>query len=135
MANGRAAEAEAGDERALSILVVEDHADAREALVALLEIWGHRVVESPNGTHALQLATDTTLDVALLDLDLPDMDGCVLAGHLLEGTSPPVLVALTGYSRASDRERAFDAGFAAHLVKPIEARQLQAVLREHSRPA
>jgi CheY-like chemotaxis protein len=61
-------------------------------------------------------------DLALLDIGLPGMDGYELAGrmHARLGDRAPVLVAVTGYGREADRQRAEAAGFAYHLVKPVE---------------
>jgi CheY-like chemotaxis protein len=75
--------------------------------------------------------------VAILDLGLPVMDGYELAQRIREQTCdqarPPVLVALTGYGQASDRARTRQAGFAAHLVKPVEVSELLRTIEEVGR--
>ncbi len=68
-------------------------------------------------------------DVVLLDIGLPGMDGYELAPKLLAlSKPPPVLVAVTGYGQPEDRKRSFEAGFAYHLVKPVQISALSRVL-------
>ena len=69
-------------------------------------------------------------DVALLDIGLPVMDGYELAGRLknIENGSAPILIALTGYGQKADRGRTSAAGFAHHLVKPINIQELTSLL-------
>jgi signal transduction histidine kinase/DNA-binding response OmpR family regulator len=105
------------------ILVVDDNRDALEMLGALLRDAGHEVRDAPDGAAALKVLDGFVPDLALLDIGLPGMDGYELAGRLradprCAGTR---LVALTGYGRQPDRERAFAANFDEHLVKPIGA--------------
>jgi CheY-like chemotaxis protein len=67
-----------------------------------------------------------TPQVAILDIGLPVMDGYALGGELRArlGRGAPILIALTGYGQEQDRRRSQDAGFAVHLVKPIDAETL-----------
>ena len=112
-----------------SILIVEDNADAREALRVLLELDGHTVEAVEDGQAALDVARAKDLDVALVDIGLPGMDGYELARRLraLDGRRP-VLIALTGYGQPEDRRRATEAGFDALLVKPVDPSELASVL-------
>lgn len=112
------------------VLVVEDNADAREALALLLEGWGHHVEQAGDGLTGLEMARSSPPDVALVDVGLPGIDGYTLAQELRatpEGAAMR-LIALTGYSRSSDRERGQEAGFDTYLVKPVDADQLRQVL-------
>jgi CheY-like chemotaxis protein len=117
------------------VLVVEDNADARDALVALLTSDGHRVEAAANGQEALDLARRSRPELALVDIGLPGMDGYEVARQLGALPGPPIrLVALTGYGQAADRQRAREAGFHVHLVKPVDADELTRVLAEPDTP-
>ena len=114
------------------VLVVEDNPDARETLVLLLESWGHWVTQAEDGEAAVALAARETLDVALIDVGLPRMDGYAVARALraIPAYHQLRLVALTGYSREEDRRLAHESGFDAYLVKPVDPDALQSVLSE-----
>jgi signal transduction histidine kinase/integral membrane sensor domain MASE1 len=112
------------------ILVIEDHADARDSLCLWLRQWGHEVDEADNGVRGLEQILATRPEVALVDIGLPGRDGYDLA-RTIRGTPAGAqicLIALTGYGQAEDRRRAEEAGFDRHLVKPVDEQQLQAVL-------
>ncbi len=112
--------------RARRVLVVDDNEDAVAMLAELLRTAGHHVREAYDGPTALEVARDFRPEVAVLDLGLPAMDGYELATRLrrqMNGTSP-VLIALSGYGQDSDRARSEAAGFALHLVKPLETTEL-----------
>lgn len=114
------------------VLVVEDNPDAREALVLLLESWGHRVEQAGDGLAGLEAARANPPAVALIDVGLPGIDGYTLARELRSTPDGQAvrLIALTGYSRSSDRERGREAGFDAYLVKPVDPHQLRQALSE-----
>ena len=113
----------------LRILLIEDHADARDALRALLELDGYLVEAAAEGQEGLERARHTNFDVALIDIGLPGLDGYEVARRMRPpGQRRPVLVALTGYSQPEDRRRAEEAGFDAHLVKPVDPTDLSRVL-------
>jgi PAS domain S-box-containing protein len=113
------------------VLLVDDNHDSREMYRAVLRAHGHDVCEAPDGEHALallQLATDRPLDVAFIDIGLPGgMDGYELARRIrtLPNCGALRLVALTGYGFPEDRQQSKLAGFARHLVKPVEPEALQ----------
>jgi signal transduction histidine kinase len=117
-------------ETPLSILLVEDNADAAESLTLLLRALGHQVCAVGDAGAALDAANASAPDVALVDIGLPGMDGYELAQRLraLETSASTLLVAVTGYGLPKDKERTAAAGFDAHLVKPIELDELQRVL-------
>ncbi len=104
------------------VLIVDDNRDAADLLGMALGLKGHEVEVVYDAAEALRLAETSVPDVALLDLGMPVMDGYVLAEQLrkLEGWSDVRLMALTGYGQQSDIERTRAAGFAVHLVKPID---------------
>jgi len=122
--------------RRLRILVVEDNADAREMLRTALTLDGHEVKEAADGASGLDILRAYQPDVALIDVGLPGIDGYELARKARGTVGKMVrLVALTGYGSAEDRRRALEAGFDAHLVKPIDPSALAAVLRPPGPPS
>lgn len=113
------------------ILLVDDNEDGAVVMADALTQLGHEVRVACDGPSALHLAEQFTPNVALLDIGLPVMDGYELAARLRElpsfaGVS---LVALTGYGEPSAVQRCREAGFAPHLVKPVELTRLQEVVR------
>jgi PAS domain S-box-containing protein len=118
------------------VLVVEDHQDARDSLRLLLALDGHEVDEAADGVTALEKIVARRPDVALVDIGLPSLDGYSIARAVRaapQGKSL-FLVALTGYGQPEDRQRAIDAGFDAHLVKPVEPDRLRQLLAAPTRP-
>ncbi|HKP67485.1 MAG TPA: ATP-binding protein, partial [Casimicrobiaceae bacterium] len=106
--------------KARRVLVVEDNGDAREMLRQVLEMNGHDVLEAADGTSGVALAGSNPLDVAIVDIGLPDIDGHEVARRIRGGRNGHVtLIALTGYGQPEDRQRALAAGFDIHLVKPV----------------
>jgi CheY-like chemotaxis protein len=111
------------------VLVVDDNVDAAKMLGHLLRMVGHDVSLAHDGPAALAAASAAPLDLVLLDIGLPSMDGYAVAARLrAEGHAGLVLVALTGYGREEDLRRSRDAGFDHHLVKPIDFAQLKALM-------
>ena len=117
---------------AVRVLLVDDNVDAAKMLALGLDAYGIHVDLAHDGPQALRLARERGHQVALLDLGLPVMDGYELARRLRESpeTAQVTLVAITGYGEESDRQRSRDAGFTAHLVKPIDINDLLAIIRE-----
>jgi CheY-like chemotaxis protein len=114
------------------ILLVEDNTDQAEMMVMLLEFRGHEVTVAPDGPGAIERAESYRPDLILLDLGLPDMDGYEVARQLrrIPGLAHTPLVALTGYGQQKDRNRTAEAGFAYHLVKPVDPDLLERVVNE-----
>ena len=108
------------------VLLVEDNPDAAMLLASALTLAGHDVRTAGDGPSALTLVGSYVPDIALLDVGLPVMDGYELAGQLrrLPGLEKTPLVALTGYARGGDRERALASGFNEHVAKPVPLRDL-----------
>ena len=114
------------------ILLIEDNSDALETLRLLLELEGHRVEAADTGERGIELARQKAFTAALIDIGLPDLDGYNVARRI---RSTPfgagvVLVALTGYSEPEDFRRAREAGFNAHLVKPVDPDTLTKTLSD-----
>ena len=113
----------------LRVLVVDDNVDAAGSLAELLRDRGQIVTVAHNGQEALALALQEQPDIVLLDIGLPGMNGYEVASALRRQSSgQPVLVAITGYGQDGDARRAAAAGFDRHLVKPVDASQLERVL-------
>jgi PAS domain S-box-containing protein len=119
----------------LSVLVVDDNQDAAESLAMLLRTAGAEVHVAHDGPAALTEFERSAPDVVLLDIGMPDMDGCEVARRLRE-ISPAgraALVALTGWGQDEDRRRVRGAGFDHHLVKPVDLASLQSLLTSLAR--
>lgn len=108
------------------ILIIDDNADAAEALALLLTIDGHEVERAQDGTSGIEAAAIFNPDVILLDIGLPDMNGYEVARILRTSTAGKEanLVAVTGYGLPADRIRSAEAGFDHHLVKPVDPEEL-----------
>jgi two-component system, sensor histidine kinase len=115
-----------------SILIVEDNADAAEVLRMVLELSGHHVRTATSGRQGIEQALAEPPDIALVDIGLPDIDGCEVGRTVRDqlGRGGVYLVALTGHSRSADRERALRSGFDSYLVKPVTADALRAVIAQ-----
>jgi signal transduction histidine kinase len=120
-------------EGGLKIMVVDDNIDAAEMLEIMLDAVGHQVIVEHNAANAIRRVHDgEALDVAILDIGLPDLDGYELARSLRADSRGAglVLVALTGYGQASDREKGIAAGFDHYLVKPVSPSTLINMMSE-----
>ncbi len=109
------------------VLVVDDNEDAAETLGETLAAMGHRVRVAFDGKTALDVAANFHPEVAVLDIGVPVMDGYELASRLkkMPGGAGVCLIAVTGYGRPLDRAAAKQAGFAEHLVKPVDLAKLE----------
>ena len=105
------------------VLVVDDNRDAADTLARVLRLRGHDVDVVYSGHAALEAVDGARPDVVFLDIGLPDITGYRVASELGERDyrAGMVLVALTGWGMAKDRERGRDAGFQHHLTKPVSA--------------
>ena len=112
------------------VLIVEDNADSRAMLHAMLELWGHEVHEAPDGESGLERAVTVRPDIALIDVGLPGLDGYEVARQIRAsvGGEHIFLVAVTGYGEPDDLRRARAAGFDSHLAKPVDVKALAAIL-------
>jgi PAS domain S-box-containing protein len=115
---------------AARVLIVDDNREAAEVLAQALEATGFSTCVAFDAPQALDRAASFHPDVAVLDIGLPVMDGYELAKRLRElpATRSVALIALTGYGQESDHQASTEAGFTAHLVKPVELRRVTALL-------
>jgi signal transduction histidine kinase len=118
------------DKEPLRVLVVEDNEDTAESLRMFLELSGYGVILAHTGPEGVEAARSVLPDVVLCDIGLPGMDGFEVASALRQTpeTAAVRLIAVTGYGKDEDRQRAFAAGFDVHLVKPVDPLQLLAFL-------
>ncbi len=116
--------------RSLRVLIVDDNVDAARMAGLLLGLWGHDARTAHDGPAALAAAAAFRPDVVLLDIGLPGLNGYEVADRLraVPGLAGVKLVAVTGYGQEEDRRRSEAAGFAGHLVKPVEPAALEAVV-------
>ncbi|MBB5457243.1 PAS domain S-box protein [Paraburkholderia sp. Cpub6] len=114
----------------LRILLVDDNRDSADSLAMLLELKGHEVRIAYEGEQALQISPRFSPHLALIDLAMPKMDGyaTLAAMRALPEMSRTMYAAMTGFGHASDLDRTRNAGFHAHLVKPVEMVVLDALL-------
>jgi CheY-like chemotaxis protein len=114
----------------LSVLVVEDNPDVAETTADALELFGYAVRVARDAEEGLRALLESVPDVALLDIGLPGRSGYDLARDIRArvGRDGVRLVAVTGYGQDGDRERALEAGFDVHLVKPVDLDHLRAVI-------
>ncbi len=117
----------------LRILVVDDNEDAADSMALLLELDGHEARIARDGLHAVEAAELWTPDVVLLDIGLPKLDGYEAARRIRaqrHGVNGVMLIAITGWGKEVDRQRSRDAGFDAHLTKPVDYVDLKKLLAQ-----
>lgn len=112
----------------MRLLIVDDNIDAADSMAMLLQLQGHDTVTVYNAEDALAQAKILAADVVLLDIGLPDIDGYEVARRLRADNIGSKLVALTGYGKPEDIQRALDAGFDMHITKPVAFEELEHVL-------
>jgi CheY-like chemotaxis protein len=112
--------------RRLRILIADDERDQVATLAAILQDEGHQIREVYRGTEVLRMLHEFDPDVALVDIGMPGMTGYDVAREIRQayGKERPVLVAITGWKKSSDKIAAKLAGFDHHLPKPFETKEL-----------
>jgi CheY-like chemotaxis protein len=114
----------------LRILIVDDNRDAANMLAMLLQFSGHETHTAHDGVEAVEATTRLQPDLILLDIGLPRLNGYEAARRIREQHKQrsPLLVALSGWGQDEDRRRSEEAGFDAHLVKPVDEDALRKLL-------
>jgi signal transduction histidine kinase len=112
------------------VLVVDDNVDSAEMVAELVTAWGHETQLAADGLAAIEIAATFRPDVVFLDIGLPGLDGYEVARRLraMPATSASRIVAVSGYGTAEDRKKTADAGFDAHLTKPVDLAALERLL-------
>ncbi|HEY4488280.1 MAG TPA: response regulator, partial [Candidatus Paceibacterota bacterium] len=112
------------------VMVVDDNVQAADSLVKLLNNLGCRAEAVYSGEELLRRVEPANLDIILLDIGMPHMDGYkVIQSLRARGIPPPPVVALTGYGLIEDKEKALAAGFTAHLTKPVGIKELREMFK------
>jgi PAS domain S-box-containing protein len=116
----------------LRVLVIDDNRDSADSATDVLRLLGNQVESAYDGEAGIQVACRFRPHVVLLDLAMPGMDGYEARRRLIAETGGPAayLVAVTGFGNEEDKQRTRDAGFDAHLTKPVELDALIALLNE-----
>ena len=119
-----------GGKGGLRVLVIDDHLDTTQGLARLLRLLNHEVWIACDGPTGLKAAQAHRPEVLLLDIGLPGMDGYQIAEQLRreEFGKDLLLIAVTGYGREEDRQRALSAGFDHFMTKPVDHAALQALM-------
>ena len=113
-----------------SVLVVDDNRDSADTLAMLIEGLGYSCRVAYDGPSAFDAILAQAPDLVFLDIGLPGLSGIEVAQRIAaQVTSPPLLVAVTGYGQDEDREQTYRAGFQAHLTKPIDFNKIPALLK------
>jgi signal transduction histidine kinase len=114
----------------LRVLVIDDNPDVADTLALWLEDMGHTVWVARSGPTGIDLVEQNQPDLVLCDIGLPDMDGNEVCRRIrgLERVAQPTMVAVTGWGRDDDRRKTREAGFDAHLVKPVAVDKLRLLL-------
>ena len=117
------------------ILVVDDNVDSAESMAMMLKLSGHDVAMAHDGAEAIELAKEFQPDVAFLDLGMPKLNGYEAARSIREQPwgRQMLLIALTGWGQEDDKRRTREAGFDAHIVKPIDFAALEKLLATDER--
>ena len=119
------------------VLVIEDNVDSADAMGMVLQVQGHEVALAYTGTEGLEKARELRPEVILCDIGLPGMTGYGIARAVRndESIAATFLVALTGYAAPQDIRRSKEAGFDAHLAKPLSFELYRRILDELRAPA
>lgn len=116
------------------VLVVDDNKDSAQTLGMMLKIMGNDVRTAHDGLEAIETASDYRPHVILLDLGMPKLNGYDVCRRIREQEwgADMLIIALTGWGQAEDRQRTKEAGFDHHLVKPVDVAKLNELLDDAS---
>ncbi len=122
-----------GDKMAKKILVVEDNEKNMILMRDVLEYLGYSVITTQNGKEGLRLAREHRPHLILMDIQMPVMDGYTAVKILRSdpGLQDMKIIAVTALAMSGDKEKVLQAGFNGYLAKPVETRQLSAMIKKH----
>lgn len=112
------------------ILVVDDERDTADSLARLIESLGYEAKAVYDGSQAIEQAGAFLPDMALIDIGMPDLNGYETVARIRQqrGSQHVILVAVTGWTREEDKQRAYECGFDLHVPKPMSAETLRELL-------
>ncbi len=120
--------------RSRRVLIVDDNQDAADSLAMVLRFEGHEATVAYSAQGAIEAVKSVEPEFVLLDIGLPNMDGYEVAQHIRASGASARIIALTGYGQVEDRQRSTNAGFAAHMVKPVDIGMLRSMLSGDTTP-
>ena len=112
------------------VLVVDDNRDTADTLARLIDTWGFRSRAVYSGEDAIQETARFEPDMALVDIGMPGLDGFETVKRIRQqrGNAHIIIVAVTGWTRSEDKQRAYSSGFDLHVAKPLEPETLRELL-------
>jgi CheY-like chemotaxis protein len=126
------------DGKKLTVLLAEDHPINRKLVERFLKLKGWKVLHAANGEEAIQKFRENPVDIVLMDIQMPEVDGYEAASKIRELEAGPnkgkgvprvPIIALTAHALADYRDRSFSSGMDDYLTKPIDAEKLYALIR------
>jgi CheY-like chemotaxis protein len=113
------------------VLVVDDNHDNAESLAMLVQVMGHEAATAHDGMAAIEAVDRFRPDLILLDIGLPKLDGFEVAEQLRARPDGDALflVAITGWARDEEKQRAKSVGFDEHMTKPVDPNRLETLIR------
>jgi len=118
------------------VVIIDDNQDAATTMSMLVEKLGGSARVAHDATNGLQAVQDFRPDLVFLDIGMPGMDGYEVCRRIRQWPSQKhvVIVAVTGWGQSSDKQRALDAGFDAHITKPVDPATLARLLASNTVP-
>ena len=117
-----------------NVLYIEDNPDNMMLVQRALEARGYHLLQAMNGLTGVNLAEREEVDLILLDINLPDIDGYEVARRLraMKSNQRIKIVAVTGWGQEADKQKSRAAGIDVHLVKPVDAAELRIALADNA---
>ena len=115
----------------MKILVVEDDPNLREAIVDSLMLKGHQVQDACNGSEAVKIIAQSSLDIILSDINMPEMDGLELLAHVKKNQPWLPIILMTAYGDVGQAVKAMQLGANDYLMKPFEVQELLSLINKY----
>ncbi|HWQ18168.1 MAG TPA: ATP-binding protein [Methanotrichaceae archaeon] len=123
------------DQKPMAILVAEDNLSNQKVLVEMLKKFGYRPDAVADGKEVLQALELRPYDLVLMDIKMPEMDGITAAREIRKlwlASKQPKIVAITAFAMEGDREKCLEAGMDDYIAKPVQKKELMAILMKYS---
>ena len=115
----------------MKVLVVEDDPNLREAIVDSLMLKGHQVQDACNGSEAVKIIAQSSLDIILSDINMPEMDGLELLAHVKKNQPWLPIILMTAYGDVGQAVKAMQLGANDYLMKPFEVQELLSLINKY----